>query len=214
MEAGPRMLIVAADLSLSNTGLAAARLWPSTPQSQPPKVTVWSVSAPAKARVNGDEVPVPMPARHGRIVGAVFGPLDAHPGSARLVVKEQRLAAAGNRQPGSAQSAQDIAGLHAVLEYGLWRRGIPCVSVPGPTLKKYATGRHQAAKEDVRVAASKRLEHLAECRNNDESDALWLLVMAASKYGFDLGVTLPVVQMLAADKVEWTDGRPARVGAG
>lgn len=195
------LLIIAADLSITSTGLAAGVF----ADGQMVQVGVRTVGTEPRNR-RGD--PIPMPARHEVVVGAVFGPLDARRGVDRLVVKEKRLAAAAGRQPGSAETAQDLAGLHAVLEYGLWRRGVPHVDVPGPTLKKFATGRHQAAKEDVRVAAAKRLEHLAECTDNNQSDALWLLVMAAGMYGLDVKVVLPVVQQAAGDKLAWpTVGR-------
>lgn len=190
-------MLLAADLSLGGTGYAAARVH----ADRAPQIGVWTVEAPPRDR-RGD--PIPMPVRHETILSPLFGAVDASRSVPVLVVKEQRLTAAGGRQPGSSATAQDLAGLHAVCEYGLYRRGVPVVDVPGPTLKKFATGRHQAAKEDVRVAAAKRLEHLAECANNNESDALWLLVMEAAHYGLPL-VQLPVVQQLAGDKVLWPD---------
>lgn len=190
-------LLLAADLSLGGTGYAAARIH----TDRAPQIGVWTVAAPPRNR-RGDSVP--MPVRHEQILSPLYGAVDASRSVPVLVVKEERLTAAGGRQPGSSATAQDLAGLHAVCEYGLYRRGVPVVDVPGPTLKKYATGRHQAAKEDVRVAAAKRLEHLAECTDNNQSDALWMLVMAAARYGLPL-VQLPVVQQCAADKIVWPD---------
>lgn len=187
-------LLMAADLSLAGTGLAAAVF----PPDSPPKITVMTVKAPPR---RGDAL-VPMPERHSQILGPLFGHLDAYREIPRLVVKEQRLAPAHGREPGSATNAQDLAGLHAVAEYGLWRRGVPCVDVPGPTLKKFATGKHQCTKEDVRVAAAKRLEHLVVCSNNNESDALWLLVMVCWFYGYPLA-QLPVSQQISIDKITW-----------
>ncbi len=188
-------VVLAADLSLGGTGYAFARIH----ADRAPQVGVWTVEAPPRDR-RGD--PVPMPARHGMILGPLFGAVDACRTVPVIVVKEERLTAAGGRQPGSSKTGQDLAGLHAVAEYGLWRRAQPFVDVPGPVLKKYATGRGGCAKEDVRVAAAKRLEHLAECTDNNQSDALWLLVMACAAYGLQL-VQLPVVQQCAADKLDW-----------
>lgn len=193
-------LVIAADLSLSSTGLAMAS-WAAPSTS--PRITVWSVGTEPWEKVDGDKVKVPMPARHAKICASIFGPVDANRSQPVLVVKEQRLSAAGHRQPGSEASAQDLAGLHAVVEYGLFRRGVPFVDVPGPTLKKYATGRHQCPKRDVYDAARDRLEHLAVCGNNDEADALWLLVMGCGMYGVGLVEGLPVVQQIAADKLAW-----------
>lgn len=189
-------VLLAADLSLGGTGYAAARVH----ADRPPQIGVWTVAAPPRIR----DVPQPMPVRYERILSPLFGAVDASRSVPVIVVKEERLTAAGGRQPGSSAQAQDAAGLHAVCEYGLYRRGVPCVEVPGPTLKKYATGRGGCAKEDVRVAAAKRLEHLAECTDNNQSDALWLLVMTAAHYGLPL-VQLPVVQQCAADKIAWPD---------
>lgn len=193
---GVSALVIAADLSLGGTGLARF-LYP--PDLDPWQLSVWTVKAPPRDR-SGEQIP--MPVRHGTILAPIFGLLDHYRTLPRLVVKEERLTPARNREPHSSSTGQDLAGLHAVCEYGLYRRGVTWVDVPGTTLKKYATGRHQAAKEDVRAAAVRRLEHLHECADNNQSDALWLLVMALQAYGLQLA-DLPVAQQIAADKISW-----------
>jgi hypothetical protein len=194
------VLIVCGDMALgsesnaqSGTGYATFRA-----TADQWRIKVFTVRSPLRVR-GVEQLP---PARRSVIVAPLYGLLDANAEAVRLVVKEERLSAAGGRQPGSASTAHDLAGLHAVVEQGVWRRGVPYLDVAGPKIKKYATGRGNAPKEDVRLAAAKRLDQLAECANGNESDALWLLVMTLAHYGLTL-VQLPVVHQLALDAIDW-----------
>lgn len=197
------VLITAGDMALgsesnaqSGTAYATFRTHPERPGEW--RITVCTVRSPLRVR-GVEQLP---PVRRSRIVAPLYGMLDANPEAVRLFVKEERLSAAGGRQPGSSATAHDLAGLHAVAEQGVWRRNVPYLDVAGPKIKKYATGRGNAPKEDVRLAAAKRLEHLAVCANNNESDALWLLLMTLAHYGLVL-VQMPVAHQLALDDIDW-----------
>jgi crossover junction endodeoxyribonuclease RuvC len=69
------------------------------------------------------------------------------------------------------------------------------IVVVGPTtLKKYATGRGNAGKDEVLLAAARRFPWFKG--GNDEADALWLAAIAAELSG------QPIVTMPAANRVD------------
>lgn len=68
---------------------------------------------------------------------------------------------------------------------GLWWRIVsictdtaPVVEVPPATLKKYATGKGNAAKDAVLLATARRFPDV-DLRDNNQADALWLAAMGA-----------------------------------
>jgi Holliday junction resolvasome RuvABC endonuclease subunit len=83
------------------------------------------------------------------------------------------------------------AQLAGIVRARLFDEAIPFVLCPPNTLKKYATGNGQAAKDQVTNAAQKRLGY--EGYNNDEADALWLREIGLELCG-DPVVELPRVQ--------------------
>lgn len=72
------------------------------------------------------------------------------------------------------------AGLWWFVTEALAAADIPLVVVSPAGLKKYATGKGNAPKDEVLLAASKRFSWFTG--NNDQADALWL-----SAIGYDLG---------------------------
>lgn len=93
----------------------------------------------------------------------------------------------------------DIGELGGVVRLALYRRGIRFVDVPPATLKRYATGKGNASKEEVLVAAVRRLGYAGADHN--EADAMWLYAMAQDRY---LGVSrVPVAHRAALDAVAW-----------
>lgn len=82
------------------------------------------------------------------------------------------------------------------LRAGLWwilvnaMRGTKLVVVPPATLKKYATGRGNAGKDEVLLAVAKRYPDAA-ITNNDEADALVLAAIAARLDGHPIELGLP-----------------------
>lgn len=93
----------------------------------------------------------------------------------------------------------DIGELGGVIRLALYRRGIRFVDVPPATLKRYATGKGNASKEEVLAAAIRRLGYAGHDHN--ESDAMWLYAMAQDRY---LGVSrVPSAHRAALDAVAW-----------
>lgn len=130
-------------------------------------------------------------------------------GTARLADLESRLYAAIKPAPdlvvledyahAAAQGAHQIGELGGVIRLALHRRRIPHVEVAPASLKLYATGKGNASKDDVLVAA---VRINAPVANNDEADAWWLWAMALDRYGVEQW-PVPPKNRTALDKVEW-----------
>lgn len=84
---------------------------------------------------------------------------------------------------GRPNQAHQIGELGGVVRLRLRRESIPYVTVPPSTLKKYATGKGNASKDQVLIAAVKRSG--IEFNNNDEADAWWLRQIGMAAYGGD-----------------------------
>jgi Holliday junction resolvasome RuvABC endonuclease subunit len=97
--------------------------------------------------------------------------------------------------------ASGITGMvQGVVRVELMDLGIKYGLVVPATLKKYATGRGNATKPDMAVAAHKRAE--MEFRNDNECDAWWLWVMA-NDHADQAVFTLPKDQRASLDKIKW-----------
>lgn len=95
--------------------------------------------------------------------------------------------------------------LHGIMKRLCKRHGMPYVFVPPATLKAYATGKGNADKTQMAVAALKRAG--AEFRDDNQCDAAWLRWAALDHYGkpeFDV----PQSQRDRLAKVDWPDIRP------
>lgn len=161
------MFIAGLDLSLKCTGVVV--LGTHTAAGRLVKLTSVRTRKPDH-NLNGWEVP----RRHRRILVALAELIP--PGS--VVVKEGRIESldvAGN-------SALDLAGLHAVVDYFLLGRGCPIVSVNLVHVKIYATGSGRAEKDDMVLAAGAELAHLSQVFNDNEADAFWLAAMGWHHY--------------------------------
>lgn len=107
-------------------------------------------------------------------------------------------------QQGSQQGHHERAGLWWLVVERLDQQSIPVAVAPPKSLKKYATGKGNASKEQVLVAAAKRIEGFDG--DNNAADAAWLALMGADFLGAPL-VQVPVVQRDALDGVAWPDLR-------
>jgi Holliday junction resolvasome RuvABC endonuclease subunit len=97
--------------------------------------------------------------------------------------------------------AAGITGMvQGVVRVELMDLGIKYGTVAPATLKKYATGRGNATKTDMAVAALKRAE--MEFRNDNECDAWWLWVMV-NDHADQALFTLPKDQRASLDKIKW-----------
>jgi crossover junction endodeoxyribonuclease RuvC len=108
------------------------------------------------------------------------------------------------RQSSHAHALGELGG---VIRLMLWDLGVPFVEIPPASAKRYATGKGNANKNEMLLAAAKRLGY--EGSSNDEADALWLRMMALDHYldGVDRH-THAVAEMPAANrealiKVAW-----------
>lgn len=101
---------------------------------------------------------------------------------AQLVVIEGFSFGSNNR------SAREIGGLGWVVRVALTEAGIPWCDVPPSTLKKYATGKGNAGKVEMVVAARERLGYGGH--DDNEADALWLRAVGLDLLGTPL-VALP-----------------------
>lgn len=97
-----------------------------------------------------------------------------------------------------ASQAHALGELGGVVRWSLWRSGIEYLDVPPSTLKTYATGKGNAGKVDVVIAARDRLGY--EGTDDNEADALWLRALGLDLLGSPL-VKLPQTHRRALDKL-------------
>ena len=72
-------------------------------------------------------------------------------------------------------AAHVYGGLKAVLQSELEVRGVPYTSIPVGTIKKHATGKGNASKEEMIASAKKEWEEESwELADDNEADALWV----------------------------------------
>jgi Holliday junction resolvasome RuvABC endonuclease subunit len=88
---------------------------------------------------------------------------------------------------GSHSSSYDLGELGGVVRTGLYEADIRYIDVPPATVKGYATGKGNANKNEVLVAAVKRLGY--DGTSSDEADALWCRAAVLAVLGE------PVVEM-------------------
>jgi crossover junction endodeoxyribonuclease RuvC len=97
----------------------------------------------------------------------------------------------------------DRAGLHWLIRDRLDVERIPVALVITSSLKKYATGKGNAGKDEVLIAVVQRLPiHVA---NNNEADAATLLAMGLDKLGHPLA-TMPAIHRSSLAAVRWPEG--------
>lgn len=104
--------------------------------------------------------------------------------------------------PTHAHGAGITGMVHGVVREALLDNGIPYVLIPPATLKKYATGRGNATKADMRMALYQRAG--IDLRDDNQVDAAWLRVMGLDALGRPL-IDLPKSQRAALDKVTWPE---------
>lgn len=106
--------------------------------------------------------------------------------------------------PQRGNAARELAELGGVIRMTLHDLGFAFVDVAPASLKKYATGKGNAAKEHVLAAAIRRLGYAGH--NHNEADALWLRVMALDYYGVsDRVPPMPKAHRAALEKVPWPE---------
>lgn len=132
-----------------------------------------------------------------RLCALVDGVLDLVDGEVGLAVIEDLVHSARGA------SAGPLGMLHGAVRLALHREHIPLAFVPPASVKKYATGRGNATKPDMRMALYQRAG--LDLRDDNQVDAWWLAAMAADAAGVPL-VEVPAAQRAALEKVEWPEG--------
>jgi hypothetical protein len=94
-------------------------------------------------------------------------------------------------------SAQERAGLWHLVMVAIDTKDIRWTQLPPATLKKYATGKGNAGKDEVLTAAVRRLPIAVE--NNDQADAAWLCAAGHDLLAAPL-LELPAVNRSALDR--------------
>jgi Holliday junction resolvasome RuvABC endonuclease subunit len=114
------------------------------------------------------------------------------------------------RQASHAHALGELGGVIRLMLHDL---GVPTVDIPPASVKKYATGKGNANKNDMLLAAVKRLNY--EGNSNDEADALWLRAMTLDHYCdgearlLNDVVVLPAAHRAALDAIAWPELAPA-----
>lgn len=107
--------------------------------------------------------------------------------------------------PTHAHGAGVTGMVHGVVRATLLNINVPYVLVPPAVLKKYATGRGNATKSDLRMVLFQRAG--LDLRDDNQVDAWWLRCMGLDHLG-QAPVKLPVGQRAALDKITWPEVRP------
>lgn len=101
---------------------------------------------------------------------------------------------------GKGNQAHQVGEWGGVARLRLYSDGVPFVVVPPAVVKKYATGRGNAPKPDLRMELYKRAG--LDVADDNEVDALWLLAAALEVAGDPLW-PMPKANVDALAKVEW-----------
>ena len=102
---------------------------------------------------------------------------------------------------GRHNQAAHLGELGGVVRVALYEAGVRILTVPPASLKRYATGKGNASKEDVLAAAIRRLGYQGS--STDEADALWLRQIGLAKYAPDDAVNVPAENRAALEKIAW-----------
>jgi len=108
------------------------------------------------------------------------------------------------RGAGNETGHHQRAGLWWLVLEAIDARSIPWAQVPPACLKRYATGKGNASKDEVLAAVIRRFPAV-EVAGNDEADALVLAAMGADHLGCPM-VEMPAAHRTGLAKVAW----PAR----
>jgi Holliday junction resolvasome RuvABC endonuclease subunit len=124
--------------------------------------------------------------------------------SALYCVKPDAVFIEGFSFGSKGSSVYEIGGLGYLVRHRLWAQGIPYAEVSPSTLKKYATGRGNANKDEMLAAAIRRFNFPGTDNNAADAWLLWALGMA------EMGTPIVDVPKAQAEaiKVTWEMGEP------
>ncbi len=96
----------------------------------------------------------------------------------------------------------DRSGLWWLVLEELWSRNCRVVEVTSTQVKKYATGKGNASKDEVLAAVVRRYPYV-DIADNNEGDALVLAAMGARHLGYPMEVSMPAKNLEALEAVRW-----------
>lgn len=100
----------------------------------------------------------------------------------------------------SRHGGERLGELGGVIRLALHEQKMPWVEIAPKIVKKLATGKGNAAKEEVFAAAIRRLSYKGS--SLDEADALWVREVALQHFG-DPSCELPAAHLVALKGIEW-----------
>lgn len=119
------------------------------------------------------------------------------------------VAVEGYAMAARGRSVFALGEVGGVVRHTIWVLGHAWIDVPPTSLKRYATGRGDANKIAMVIAARDRLGY--EGGDTDEADALWLRAIGLAVAGAPL-VKLPQTHLAALAGVQANAGRPTMQG--
>jgi Holliday junction resolvasome RuvABC endonuclease subunit len=102
--------------------------------------------------------------------------------------------------PTHAHGAGITGMVHGVVRAELLSHDVPYALITPATLKKYATGKGNATKPDMRMACYQRAS--LDIRDDNQTDAWWLRAAGLDHYGHPV-VQVPQSHRAALAKVAW-----------
>lgn len=106
--------------------------------------------------------------------------------------------------PSHAQSAGLTGMAQGVVRLACLTTGTPYLTVPPATLKKYATGKGNATKADMRMAWFQRAGD--DVRDDNQVDALWLRQIGLALLNDPSAIALPQTHTVALAKLALPEG--------
>lgn len=95
-----------------------------------------------------------------------------------------------------------LAGMWWLVTHALWTMPRRVAVAPPSSIKRFATGKGNAGKDEVLSAVVRRYPDFNG--GNDEADALVAAALVAEKFGCPI-VAVPKTHLTALDGVEWAD---------
>lgn len=122
----------------------------------------------------------------------------------KLAVSADLVVIEGYAWGAKGSSVISLGELGGVVRVALADSGFTYVEVNPSTVKKFATGKGNAKKDEMLAASIRKLGY--EGHDHNEADALWLRTMACSWYGVELERARDILnqdQRASLEKVKW-----------